>query len=387
MLIMLTYKSAEDVKSIYEYDDGLILINETYHEISEFSYIKEFIIEYTSFKNKFSDISFYYCYQFYLIPIFCSYTLVSSFRFVAFKKDKLIYIFSEIVTLVIKSLSILDSFLYIKTGSKIPDLDNNRTYGEIGDRFDSYGEQTLKGGQGLVIFCLIIMIIEIIIFIILLLINKDDDIETDKIRDNMVQSITLYTIFVFSLFFMFDLYNIEECNTYYIHNFDTDYFLINRTYTIINETKIYFSRNRQIYGEDLYQYDTFIFDYDDYPILKDIYEIHEKNSWKIVSNQKVTNSDSNLYFIFRFYLASFLPFIAYIFLFIYKCKNKCKIIYCIFYILSILINIITFTFPLIIKNYEYKENLKSEDDNIKYIIDEYNNYAKCVNRFLWEKFL
>ena len=247
--------------------------------------------------------------------------------------------------------------------------------------FNSYGEQTLKGGQGLVIFCLIIMIIEIIILIILLLINKDDDIETDKIRDNMVQSIILYTIFVFSLFFMFDLYNIEECNTYYIHNFDTDYFLINRTYTIINETKIYFSRNRQIYGEDLYQYDTFIFDYDDYPILKDIYEIHEKNSWKIVSNQKVTNSDSNLYFIFRFYIASFLPFIAYIFLFIYKCKNKCKIIYCIFYILSILINIITFTFPLIIKNYEYKENLKSEDDNIKYIIDDYNNYAKCVNRF------
>ena len=73
--------------------------------------------------------------------------------------------------------------------------------------------------------------------------------------------------------------NILVCNSNYIYNFNSNYFIINRTYTIINNKKIYLSPKRNdYYYEELYT--TFIYYYKDYPILEKIYKIHEKNSKK-----------------------------------------------------------------------------------------------------------
>ena len=229
--------------------------------------------------------------------------------------------------------------------------------------------------------CLVMLIIEFILFLIFLCINKNNEIESSK--DSKIQSIIFYTIFGVLLFIMLNFYemNIVDCVTNYIYNFNCNYFEINRTYTIINNTKIYLSPNRnEHYYEELYT--IFIYYYNDYPILEKIYKIHEKNSKNIFQNQQLANIDSNVYLIFRLGFSPFFILITGVFIFIYKYKNKCKTFYYIFYICLLLINLINIILPtIIVKSYGYEQNLQDEDENIKFILDDYNQYAKCINKF------
>ena len=296
-----------------------------------------------------------------------------------FKTDKLICIISEILSFIIKGIAILDNFLYSKELKTLPQIEKDKTYGEIEGNLYYYEELINNGNLSGI--CLIMLIIEFILFLIFLCINKNNEIESSK--DSKIQSIIFYTIFGVLLFIMLNFYemNIVDCNTKYIYNFNSNYFEINRTYTIINNTKIYLSPNRnEHYYEELYT--IFIYYYNDYPILEKIYKIHEKNSKKIFQNQQLANIDSNVYLIFRLGFSPFFTLITGVFIFIYKYKNKCKTFYYIFYICLLLINLINIILPtIIVKSYGYEQNLKNEDENIKFILDDYNQYAKCINKF------
>ena len=114
---------------IYDYNDGLININETYHYLSEYPYINKLINEYSSMKIKYNDISFDCCYHFYLIPSFSILAVIFSFRFMVFKTDKLICIISEILSFIIKGIAILDNFLYSKELKTLPQIEKDKTYG------------------------------------------------------------------------------------------------------------------------------------------------------------------------------------------------------------------------------------------------------------------
>jgi len=94
------------------YDDGLIKINETYHYLSEYPHINKLIKEYSTMIIKYNDISFDFCYHYYLIPAFSILAVIFSFSFMIFKKDKFIFISSEILLFIIKGIAILDTFLY-----------------------------------------------------------------------------------------------------------------------------------------------------------------------------------------------------------------------------------------------------------------------------------
>ena len=114
---------------IYDYNDGLININEKYHYLSEYPYINKLINEYSSMKIKYNDISFDCCYLYYLIPSFSILAVIFSFRFMVFKTDKLIYIISEILSFIIKGIAILDNFLYSKELKTLPQIEKDKTYG------------------------------------------------------------------------------------------------------------------------------------------------------------------------------------------------------------------------------------------------------------------
>jgi len=203
--------------------------------------------------------------------------------------------------------------------------------------------------------CLVILIIEFILFFIFLCINNNNEMENDKKSES--QSIIIYILFGFILFMMFNFYamNIIDCKKNITFICNSNYIEINRTYTIINNKKIYLSQRRDDYYEELYT--IFNYYYNNYPILEKICKIYKKNSKKILQNQETTNIDSIIYFIFHFGLTSFFYLITGVFIFIYKCKNKCKTFYFIFYICLILVNLITIILPtIIIKSYGFEQN-------------------------------
>ena len=367
---------------LYDYNDGLIKIDETYHYLSEYPHIKKLIDEYSSMIIKYNDISFDCCYHFYLIPSFSILAIIFSFRFMIFKIDNLIFIISEILLFIIKGIAIIDSFLYHKKLKSLPQIEKDKRYGEFEGDVHHYEDMINNENLGFIFFLLGLLIIEFILFLIFLCINYCN--KEEKSNDSKGQSIIIYTIFGFTLFVMLNFYemNIIDCNTDYINLFKSDFFKINRTYTIINNTKIYLSLKRKDDYEKIELYTEFKYYYSVYPILEKIYKIHKKNSKKKFEDQKAANIDSSIYFIFRFAFVPFFSFVTWIFSFVYKYKNKTNIFYYVCFMFLLLVNLVTIILPtIIVKNYGYEQNLKIEDENIKYILDDYNQYAKCINKF------
>jgi hypothetical protein len=179
--------------------------------------------------------------------------------------------------------------------------------------------------------------------------------------------------------------NGKECKNLYYHNFFPDSYRENKSFININNsyyyigqydpyTDSYFDENDTIY--EIYEYI-----YTDYPILKEIYEIYYPNDEEKIYEDNTTIYDSIIYQTFRFYLLSFVTFFAYCFLFFYKCGGRCKIVFIILEICSLIIKLITILLTYFItKGYAKKQNLKTEFKEIEYIIDDYNEYAKCVNQ-------
>ena len=200
--------------TIYDFNDGLIKINGTYHYLSEYPHINKLIDEYSSMRIKYNDISFDCCYHFYLIPAFSILAIIFSFRFMIFKTDKLIFIISEILLLIIKEIEIIDSFFYHKKLKSLPQIEKDKSYGEIEETLYYY-EDMINNGN-LYAICLVLLIIEFILFLIFLCINYCN--KKEKSNDSKSQSIIIYTIFGFTLFVMLNLYemNIIDCNTDYI---------------------------------------------------------------------------------------------------------------------------------------------------------------------------
>ena len=88
------------------------------------------------------------------------------------------------------------------------------------------------------------------------------------------------------------------------------------------------------------------------------------------------------YYIVHFVFTPFFLVLTFIFFPIYKCCDKCKIAYYIFYI-AFLILIFIFILYLTIQfnSIGNKEYLINDKEEIQYIIDDYNQYAKCVIKF------
>ena len=80
----------------YDYSDGLIDINGTYHFLSDYPGLNELINEYSSLIKNHNDISFDFVLHYYAIPTFTLFTIIFSIRFSCCDKDKIIFIISGI---------------------------------------------------------------------------------------------------------------------------------------------------------------------------------------------------------------------------------------------------------------------------------------------------
>ena len=331
-------------------------------------------------KNKYNfpfDLSFH----FYLYPSFRLTSVAFSYRFIVLKKDKLLYIITEISSMLIKMLIILDMFvLEIKIRS-MPKIDMKSEEIKTITFYEKYEQfRTSFQFKKILFICTLFLIFEILLFLLVMFINREYKIK-DEVKKNKYQSIILYSFFGFTLFIMINL-NGKKCYNSYHYNFFPDSYRENKSFTNTNNsirrynpyTDSYFDEYETIYI--IYEYN-----YTDYPILKEIYEIYYPNDEKKIYEDNTTIYESNIYNIFRFWLLSFVTFFAYCFLFFYKCKDKCKIVFIFLEICSLIIKLITILLTYIItKGYAKKQNLKTEFKEIEYIIDDYNEYAKCVNQ-------
>jgi len=196
-------------------------------------------------------------------------------------------------------------------------------------------------------------------------------------------------IFGIIIIFLIDSYYVyaRKCISEYYWLFDLSYYYpfssdnieVYRHYTIINNTKIYFSQKRS--NVTNFKGENFKYDFKNYPILKELNDIYKSTSF--FKDEQVREMITDLfYYIVHFVFTPFFLFLTFIFFPIYKCCDKCKIAYYIFYI-AFLILIFIFILYLTIQfnSIGNKEYLINDKEEIQYIIDDYNQYAKCVIKF------
>ena len=359
-------------------------INSTFFLFEDYPNIQKIFEQCSNLiKNKYNfpfDLSFH----FYLYPSFRLTSVAFSFCFIVLKKDKLLYIITEISSMLIKMLILLDYFILDMKIRSMPKIDMKSEENEIKEFYEEY-EQFKKSFQFTVIvfICTLFLIFEILLFLLVMFINREYTIK-DEVKTNKYQSIILYSFFGFTLFIMIN-FNGKECEHNYHSNFFPDSYRENRSFTNTNNNNNdilrYLQYNDSYFDENETIYIIYEYNYTDYPILKEIYEIYYPNDKKKIYEDYTTIYDSNIFNIFRFCLLPFVTFFAYCFLFCYKCKNKCKIVFIILEICSLIIKLITISLTYIItKVYAKKQNLKTEFKEIEYIINDYNEYAKCVNQ-------
>ena len=196
-------------------------------------------------------------------------------------------------------------------------------------------------------------------------------------------------IFGIIIIFLIDSYYVyaRKCISEYYWLFDLSYYYpfssdnieVYRHYTIINNTKIYFSQKRS--NVTNFKGENFKYDFKNYPILKELNDIYKSTSF--FKDEQVREMITDLfYYIVHFVFTPFFLFLTFIFFPIYKCCDKCKIAYYIFYI-AFLILIFIFILYLTIQfnSIGNKEYLINDKEEIQYKIDDYNQYAKCVIKF------
>ena len=254
---------------------------------------------------------------------------------------------------------------------------------EIKNIYEDYEKyRTASPLNGLLVIYILFLIFEILLFLLLIYINRKYKIK-DEIKTNKYQSIILYSFFGFTLFLMINL-NGKECKNHYYNHFFPDNYSENKSFININNSYYYIGQYHQYYesyfDKNELIYKIYQYNYTDYPILKEIYKIYFPNGKKKIYDSS-TFYDSIVCDTFRLWLLPFITFFAYCFLVCYKCKNKCKIVFIILEICSLIIKLIAILLTYIYtKKYANKQNLKTEFKEIEYIIEDYNQYAKCVNQ-------
>ena len=133
----------------------------------------------------------------------------------------------------------------------------------------------------------------------MLLINRKYKI--NDIKNNIYQNIILYSIFGFVLIVMINFYTIEICENQYLNNFYPTNYSENISYIIINDKEYYIDkRRRNIEDNNETIYKRFQFQYSDYPILEEIYNMHNKKVEKPPTDKSNGGINSVLYLSFRF---------------------------------------------------------------------------------------
>ena len=126
--------------------------------------------------------------------------------------------------------------------------------------------------------------------------------------------------------------------------------------------------------------------YVDYPLLKEIYDIYyEKSDF---GNHKIIKLDMNfeslgmIYTYLAIVACPILIIVSFILICCTQCNDKkCQLGFAIIEIISIILKLFIIFWPYYWNKTKYKGNINTDDEDIKYLIDDYINYSKCRKEF------
>ena len=293
------------------------------------------------------------------------------------EKDKLFFIFFEIISILVKGLCIADKILFEIKRKKLKSVENVPPNGnedeKIVDIYNDYHKYRTKGifSNYFLLISIIALGIEIFTFIVLICVNKNrrtinnegNNDGINNIKKNMTKygrwSIIFYTIFGFLsiTIFIFGNFVYSKCNLRY-----KDYY---------EEKKIY------------------NYTYEEYPVLEEIfknfYNNYEKHS---IKNWKKSELIGNIFYYCLIPSILFIfSFLSYIFLLCFKCKGSYRNGFIVLEILSVLTKIGIICYSIIIfkkglkKKLENEENEESKIREIQFLIKDYYNYYKCKIKY------
>ena len=251
---------------------------------------------------------------------------------------------------------------------KLPKLEEEYI-GETKEIFSDYKEYRETLSKPIFYVLLSLFLIEFLVWLILLCIKNKEE----EKKDNNCKKLTIlfYAVFglVSTIVFVFSPYLYYNCKNRYSKNFHLDGYY----------KEIFIPYNYyEGYWIDVEQYD-----YGSYPSLEEINNIYYLKNKRHKVNEVIVNYD-NIGIPF-FYLAIVampaLSIIAFILLIIFKCKNQCHGGFVVMEILSILLKLCISFWPYVWITQRFKKNIINSKEEIKYIVDDYLNYAKCTNKF------
>ena len=350
--------------SIFKNDQILIERNNSfeYDNISKYEKLQELYQNYSNniyYKRKYD---FSKSYNIGIIPIFFILTIVFSVNLICCKNDKVLFIIIRIIFIILQLATLLNLLLFSeKERKKLPELENfSEGEGEISKILKNYNNYRKIFSKEIHIAIYAVLGLEFFIYFMISIFKKGDNTQSRKEKFART-SLLLHSIFGLISVILFHLspHIYYSCKNKYSDNFHSNEYRFKKNILTIEH-----------------------YDYVDYPYLEEIYHIYYKNiSKEEVKLELKAKHIGTLYFYLSVAAMPALSLISFILLIFFKCKEKFHAGFIVFEIISILLKIYIIFWPFIwIKN-KYRTNIVNTNFEIKHIIDDYINYAKCRNTF------
>ena len=232
--------------------------------------------------------------------------------------------------------------------------------------------------QTFFIAAIVLLGVFFIIWILISFFKKSQNSDNNTTKQKCARcSVMFHVIFGFisSSIFIFTPYLFYECKNRY-----SDFFLPEK-YEYSIKDKITVDNIEREYTIPIETYH-----YVDYPLLKEIYDIYyEKSDF---GNHKIIKLDMNfeslgmIYTYLAIVACPILIIVSFILICCTQCNDKkCQLGFAIIEIISIILKLFIIFWPYYWNKTKYKGNINTDDEDIKYLIDDYINYSKCRKEF------
>ena len=365
----------KDIPNYENFQETFVRLDEKKYYYSKYSYLQDVYEEYTNLLNKADfflklDATLHYV----IGPTFMALSFFFSWSYIFHKIDRLQFVIWQVLSLLIKALVVVDKYLYEFKRSKLSTIDFNSNDLTIIQFFKEYEEyQKKKIFDFYLIFGICSWGAELIMTFIIACINWEKNKKTNEINNNGISneenkkikilqtkaknkqltrmSVMYYLTFgVLSfLFFNFAHFLYPDCLSLYKDYFKKDEYLDNYNH----------------------------FKFELYPVLKEIFNIY---FYKKETPEKAKKSEDNMYLAILCVSLAY-SLITYLFLLLYKFKDISKVFFITLEFFSVGFKIFIIFYPYTYTKKGFKSSLVTDLEEIKYIVEDYNQYAKCRNKF------
>ena len=353
--------------SIFKNDQ--VLIDLDYYNISSFPYLKDIYKQYGKNIYYSAELEVSINFNFVVIPTFLILNIIFSGNFILCNSNKIPFLFIGFYSFVVQIIPYICKIFSDNDRRNLPKYENI-TEG-LKDIFNSYNnyrdEASIIKNDTEIIKCLSIEL-GIFLFVITIKTYMTSSSEEKSDRGKLmilchpVFGLISAGIFAISPFLLY-----YPCKSRYSDNFLPD--------------KYYFSKmietNISALNNGTSEYIIEEYNYQDYPILKELYDIY---------NNDRTNKEFNLLLDYNKYGELYvlgvvagmplLSIISFILLTCSKYKGKYSYGFIIIELFSLELKLVIIMFPLFFISNKYEKYIANNDEEIKHLINDYDNYSK-----------